>query len=469
MSTDAPVFPRGVLDRTRLSSEPSAIDISALYQTSASTPTVAPLAQLPVLSLNNSSPLPVSYRYNLISPLPTHLLTALPSPAASPPISDATGSHSPLSALEVRQVVGASLPPKRARPPAAANTIRSSPHRPHVPADRRLLLWTTPHSFQTHNSAIDAGVSARMQQQIFEKLLEAHTPETRESYGAGLLRFTQFCDRHEIPEHLRMPTHRYLLSAFVADASGTCSGKAIRNWLNGLQLWHVYNDAPWHGDEGWVPHLKRSADRAGAQFKRPPRPPITLAHLRALHSALDINTSRGAALWAAALAAFWGCCRLGELLVPSAAKFTLQRHTTRDARIDERLVNGRRVVSIPLVWTKTTQLAGGECLLTETPEPDIDLCPVHFLEFTSTAFSAALLERVFGHSYRIGGSVELLKAGVPPEIVMKLGGWSSLYFLIYWRRLEEILPAAITRAWDVRLREFARSHGHRLNANLSID
>ncbi|KAJ7061833.1 hypothetical protein C8F01DRAFT_1252617 [Mycena amicta] len=286
-----------------------------------------------------------------------------------------------------------------------------------------------------------------MQQQIFEKLLDAHTPETRELYGAGLLRFTQFCDSHEIPEHLRMPAHRYLLSAFVADASGTCSGKAIRNWLNGLQLWHVYNDAPWHGDEGWVPHLKRSADRTGTQFKRPPRPPITLAHLRALRSALDINTSRGAALWAAALAAFWGCRRLGELLVPSAAKFTPQRHTTRDVRIGERLVNGRRVVSIPLVWTKTT----------------------NFLKFTSTTFSAALLERVFGHSYRIGGSVELLKAGVLPEIVMKLGGWSSLCFLIYWRRLEEILPAAITRAWDGRLREFAQSHGHRLNANLSID
>ncbi|KAJ7112550.1 hypothetical protein C8R44DRAFT_631816, partial [Mycena epipterygia] len=47
---------------------------------------------------------------------------------------------------------------------------------------------------------------------------------------------------------------------------------------------------------------------------------------------------------------------------------------------------------------------------------------------------SASLDLVFGHSYRIGGSLELLSAGVAPEVIMKLGGWSSLCFLIYWRR-----------------------------------
>lgn len=63
---------------------------------------------------------------------------------------------------------------------------------------------------------------------------------------------------------------------------------------------------------------------------------------------------------------------------------------------------------------------------------------------------------MLGHSYRIGGSLELLAAGVAPEIVMKIGGWTSLCFMLYWRRLELIIPAAITRSWEARRKEFAK-------------
>ncbi|KAJ7288617.1 hypothetical protein C8J57DRAFT_1047886, partial [Mycena rebaudengoi] len=93
-----------------------------------------------------------------------------------------------------------------------------------------------------------------------------------------------------------------------------------------------------------------------------------------------------------------------------------------------------------------------------------------FLKSTAAVFSAAHLELVFGHSYRIGGSLELLSVGVASEIIMKLGGWSSLCFLIYWRRLEKILPLAITRAWDQRIREFASAHSLSFDIeSLSID
>jgi len=40
---------------------------------------------------------------------------------------------------------------------------------------------------------------------------------------------------------------------------------------------------------------------------------------------------------------------------------------------------------------------------------------------------------------------------------MKLGGWTSLCFLLYWRRLELIIPAAITRVWEARRKEFAKN------------
>jgi len=58
-----------------------------------------------------------------------------------------------------------------------------------------------------------------------------------------------------------------------------------------------------------------------------------------------------------------------------------------------------------------------------------------------------MLAHVLGHSFRIGGTVELLLAGVPPEIVAATGGWSSLAFLLYWRRMDEILPMSTSKAY----------------------
>jgi hypothetical protein len=45
-----------------------------------------------------------------------------------------------------------------------------------------------------------------------------------------------------------------------------------------------------------------------------------------------------------------------------------------------------------------------------------------------------------GHSFRIGGTTELLISKVPPDIVKTMGRWSSDSFLHYWHSLEAIVP-----------------------------
>ena len=50
---------------------------------------------------------------------------------------------------------------------------------------------------------------------------------------------------------------------------------------------------------------------------------------------------------------------------------------------------------------------------------------------------------ITGHSFRIGGTTELLVRGVPPDIVKSLGRWSSNSFLRYWRSLENIASCHI--------------------------
>ena len=78
-----------------------------------------------------------------------------------------------------------------------------------------------------------------------------------------------------------------------------------------------------------------------------------------------------------------------------------------------------------------------------------------FMAFCADVWSKAALAHVLGHSFRIGGVVELFLAGVPPEIVAATGGWTSLAFLLYWRRMEEILPMSTSKAYQ-------RSHVNKL-------
>ncbi|KAF9226532.1 hypothetical protein BS17DRAFT_775793 [Gyrodon lividus] len=46
-------------------------------------------------------------------------------------------------------------------------------------------------------------------------------------------------------------------------------------------------------------------------------------------------------------------------------------------------------------------------------------------------WSAAGIPSITGHSFRIGGTTELLLAGVPPDVVKALGRWSCDAFLRY--------------------------------------
>jgi len=84
-----------------------------------------------------------------------------------------------------------------------------------------------------------------------------------------------------------------------------------------------------------------------------------------------------------------------------------------------------------------------------------NLLKTEFLKFVTGIWSSAMLAHILGHSFRIGRAVELLLAGVPPEIVAATGGWTSLAFLLYWHRMDEILPMSTSKAYN-------QAHLHRL-------
>lgn len=207
-----------------------------------STPPFPP--PFPTMSTNLTLPSPCDHLtsttcnpYVSIS-TPVHPLPTLPflclSPAASHPLTS--------SLTDIHHAAAGCCPPHLSHHPQPGNRYSASSICPPVPADRCVILSTTPHSLQLHSS-LQLQVSLCLHQKIFKKLLSATMDVTQQSYGAGLLSFTQFCDCEQISESLQMPASVILLASFIADSIGTCTGQCIHNWLNGLHLWHLYNHA----------------------------------------------------------------------------------------------------------------------------------------------------------------------------------------------------------------------------------
>ncbi|KAF7330695.1 hypothetical protein MSAN_02447600 [Mycena sanguinolenta] len=371
-------------------------------------------------------------------------------------------------------------PPKKGRKPRAGDAIANNALRPHVAAADRLRTWTSPFG-QERDTQFREKFPEDVVNKTYLALFASYEPGTHTNYAASLLRFHQFCDTHKIPERDRMPASHLLLAAFIAEHVGTSSGSTIKSWMSGIKAWHDINGAPWEGEDRWVELARRTANKMGTKFKREQRGPVTIEHLIALRCALKLSSPFDAAVWSLALAAFWGCRRLGELTVPTLEKFDPKYHITRGTPHNRiRSSNAARATTLHIPWTKSTREQGGRLTLTTRGD---DFCPEaafeehlrvnakvpdsaplfafdagngkwspmtkdFFLRRCMDIWAKAKMARVHGHSFRIGGSTELLLAGVAPEIVASLGGWTSLAFLLYWRKLEHILPLNIGRAYD---------------------
>ncbi|TFK47641.1 hypothetical protein OE88DRAFT_1636328 [Heliocybe sulcata] len=364
--------------------------------------------------------------------------------------------------------------------PRNDNFLAPSPYRPLVAACDRLRCWYTPFS-EERDHALSCSMGHAVTEKLLHTLLSSIDHSTRQEYGAGLLRFAQFCDDHNIDEQSRMPASEVLLAAFISEkAAGVLSDSAAQNWLQGLHFWHKINDAQWNGSQLLKQTLKGVRKLVPATSRRAKRPPVTIEHMWALWRALDLRNSLDAAVWACACTAFWGCCRLGELTVRTRYSYDASKHVRRDALMCWVSRNdGVRSLHFHLPWTKSTQWEGADISLTGRPDLDPLYAIRQYLHANSTVpseaplfsfevaggswaplvkdwfltrcrsvWSQAGLQDVFGHSFRIGGTTELLLSGVAPEVVAAQGRWKSLTFMLYWRKIESILPLFISRSYS---------------------
>ncbi|KAF8166248.1 DNA breaking-rejoining enzyme [Pholiota molesta] len=369
---------------------------------------------------------------------------------------------------------------KKPRRPKEGNSYSPSFFRPHVLASERLIAWTTPITtpFRRSLSSILPAADALA---LLHVMLFSLDEKTRELYGAGPLCFTQYCDSRGIPEDAHMPASEVLLAGFAtAMAAGKVARTTLDNWLAGLHFWHTINGCPWHGEDmlravkGGVSKLVPDTSR------RAKRPPVSIQHMYALRRSLDLSSSFDAAVWVLACVAFWSCCRLGELLIPSRYAFQPLKHVARGCPISFREDAGRiHSVMFHVPWTKTTFNLSADIVVTKLEDPsdpyeafkhhlttnssvpddaplfsfataDGSYAPMTrswFLGRCEDVWVASGMPRMAGHGFRIGGATELLLHGTPPDVVAVQGRWKSRSFLEYWRRIEGILPLFVTNSF----------------------
>ncbi|KAJ7128284.1 hypothetical protein C8R46DRAFT_1237054 [Mycena filopes] len=189
---------------------------------------------------------------------------------------------------------------------------------------------------------------------------------TLDNYGGTVDRFLNFCTVEGVPTKFQLPADEFVLCAFAASSAGVHAGSTVRNNIAALKAWHIAQGVAWQGSSRLHYVLAGVDNLAPESSKRAPRPPINAAMIRALYDGLDFSDPRDVAVFAAACVAFWGQCRLGELLPTSAsataAKFLpTRKHLSRSSR-------NKRSSILRLPRTKT-QKNGDNVVLVEQTAP----------------------------------------------------------------------------------------------------
>lgn len=360
------------------------------------------------------------------------------------------------------------------RPYRPGLTPCPSPLRPHCLARERLKLWTPSHnhsrvapSTRDNESHV---ISEDQLNHILEVLGASWAEKTKEAYGAGLLAYHVFCNTHDIAEHLRAPIRANTLLAFLSSCAGSYSGSALANFTAGLRAWHLLHGLPWQINAEELRAILEGASRlAPPSSKRPLQEPFCVDTLELIHSLLDPDSNKDAAIFACLTVVFYCVARLGEFTVQSIKQFHPTKHITRSHITHHHDLNGLPVTRFHIPWTKTSPTgedtqcaplggvtdpigalkrhlrinpAGPESHLFAWKHPTSGIRPLSRSEVIKRITSLTIahnLPNFKGHSLRIGGTLHYLLRGTPFDVVKTIGRWAGDSFTIYLQHHAMIL------------------------------
>ncbi|EIN04906.1 hypothetical protein PUNSTDRAFT_31671, partial [Punctularia strigosozonata HHB-11173 SS5] len=136
---------------------------------------------------------------------------------------------------------------------------------------------------------------------------------------------------------------------------GLRAGSTARNSIAGLKAWHAAQNADWKGGKRLKYVLNGVENRRPALSRLPPRLPVSRGMLRILRANLDLSNPVDIAVFAAACLAFWGQCRLGELLPSSTTPATSKRTPTRASLTFPSPSSPSHTIHLPSTKTRFSQ------------------------------------------------------------------------------------------------------------------
>ena len=356
-------------------------------------------------------------------------------------------------------------------PPIPAPLPSTSQHAVPAFSSHSLSLASSRHFLASTNPS--AHISSRSRACVTRAIQNGWAKSTINRYSGTVELFLRFCDNEGVPSHLRFPADEFVLCAFAASSLGRHARSTVSSRLAGLKAWHTAHNVEWKGTARLRYILNGIHNMVPRGSKQPLRPPINAKMLVQLIETLDLSFPFDMAVAACAVTAFWGQCRLGELLPTSSAlplSVLFKLFPTRSAFV--RSLRNPKACLLRLPHTKTHS-QGQDVVLVDQRHPinPILLLKSHLrlnnIRHDSFLFSYTLAGNLHpltkssflrrcnqiwqalgypyttGHCFRIGGTTELLIAGIPPDIVRATGRWSSGSFLRYWRSLDDIAPRHI--------------------------
>ncbi|KAJ7071761.1 hypothetical protein B0H15DRAFT_754358, partial [Mycena belliarum] len=299
-------------------------------------------------------------------------------------------------------------------------------------------------------------------EKIQRAMQNAWADSTLDKYGASLEAYFHFCNKEQVSRRQRLPADEFLLCAFAASRAGEVAGGTARGAVAAVKAWHIVNGEQWNGGIRLRYTLRGVEKLAPSSSKRNERPPVTAAMLDVLDEELDHNDPKDAAVFVTACCAIWGQARLGELLSTAQGSYKQGRIPLGADLKPPSSRAGSRILRLP--YTKTKGKLGEDAmicrqrgrsdpihavenhLVVNDIQADLPLFAYRnergdlkcltrkkFLERCNEVWARHGFPTHTGHAFRIGGTTELLIAGVSPEVVQAMGRWKSDAFKVYWR------------------------------------
>ncbi|KAF9022762.1 hypothetical protein BDZ89DRAFT_1195100, partial [Hymenopellis radicata] len=151
-------------------------------------------------------------------------------------------------------------------------------------------------------------------------------PSTTKQHKASWQSFATWCEERGIGQDRRLPAAETTLCDYASSWKGRKGSASLPSKMAGIKAVHIVNGVAWNGGQSLKRVMEGVKRLKPVEAARETRAPVTLERMEVLNSHLDPKDGKDACVAAIANIAFFGQCRLGELLQNLPTRETQTQH-----------------------------------------------------------------------------------------------------------------------------------------------